>query len=140
VSLGGLPSLVALLQNPHVDAQEGSTDYEILDHVTETLMNVARRDNQNREAIVSAGALAPLLSHIQNSLSILDNTIPQAVQQKLLRVVVNLSIANSNKDAIREAGGIAILIQVLASAIDDVKFEATTALANLSLKGESKLC
>jgi hypothetical protein len=104
----GLQLLVALLNNPE-------SSENILENVTGTLWNCSATID-NRAALRRHGALVPLLRLLQHS--------AVRIQENAASAIRNLVINDHNKVAVRESGGIEMIVSRLEQSWSEVKMNA----------------
>ncbi|KAJ9551465.1 hypothetical protein OSB04_015510 [Centaurea solstitialis] len=117
---GVIQPLVQLLCSGHHDAREAS----LL-----ALLNLASRNDRNKEQIVTCGALPPLVNllRFQNA---------DDLRELATAAILTLSAAPPNKPRIAASGAIPLLVQILSCGTVQGRVDAVTALHNLSTSKE----
>ncbi|XP_065875433.1 U-box domain-containing protein 11 [Euphorbia lathyris] len=112
---GVIQPLVLMLLSSNLDARQAS----LL-----ALLNLAVRNERNKEEIVTAGAIPPLveLLKFQNC----------SLRELAAAAILTLSAAEPNKATIAASGAAPLLVQILHSGSVQGKVDAVTALHNLS--------
>ncbi|KAK9077419.1 hypothetical protein SSX86_005756 [Deinandra increscens subsp. villosa] len=112
---GVIQPLVLMLCSQHHDAREVS----LL-----ALLNLASRNERNKEQIVTCGAIPPLvkLLKFQNAGNL---------RELATAAILTLSAAPNNKSTIANSGAIPLLIQILSCGTVQGRVDAVTALHNL---------
>ncbi|CAH1444667.1 unnamed protein product [Lactuca virosa] len=113
---GVIQPLVLMLCSQHHDAREAS----LL-----ALLNLASRNERNKEQIVTSGAISPLVN-----LLTFQNT--SNIRELATAAILTLSSAPPNKPAIAASGAIPLLVQILSSGTIQGRVDAVTTLHNLS--------
>ncbi|XP_020579957.1 LOW QUALITY PROTEIN: U-box domain-containing protein 6-like [Phalaenopsis equestris] len=117
-SVFGVPAIIQPLADMLQSADHGSRESALL-----ALLNMAVRNEQNKEKIVSSGAV-PLLIEMLRSDNILRDTATAAI--------LTLSSSKPNKPIIAAAGAIPLLVNILTSGTIQGRVDAVTTLHNLS--------
>ncbi|KAL4581454.1 hypothetical protein LXL04_017669 [Taraxacum kok-saghyz] len=117
---GVIPPLVLMLCSQHHDAREAS----LL-----ALLNLASRNERNKEHIVKCGAISPLVKLLK-----FQNT--SRIRELATAAILTLSATQRNKPAIAASAAIPLLIQILSSRSDQERVDAVTTLHNLSTSNQ----
>lgn len=112
--------LVSMLPSPEPEARESA----LL-----ALLNLAVRNERNKDKIVKSGAVPHLIELLRSENSNLRELATAAV--------LTLSASSSNKPTITSSGAVPLLVQILISGSIQGKVDAVTALYNLSTCKES---
>lgn len=107
--------LVSMLSSTHHLAKESS----LL-----ALLNLAVRNQRNKEEIVKSGAIPPLIELLKNENS--------SLRELATASVLTLSASASNRPTISASGAVPLLVQILISGSIQGRVDAVTALYNLS--------
>lgn len=113
---GVIQPLVIMLCSQHHDASEAS----LL-----ALLNLASRNERNKEQIVTCGAIPALVKLLK-----FQNT--SNIRELATAAILTLSAAPPNKPAIAASEAVPILVQILSSGSIQGRVDAVTALHNLS--------
>ncbi|XP_076894465.1 U-box domain-containing protein 45-like [Bidens hawaiensis] len=117
---GVIQPLVLMLCSQHHDAREVS----LL-----ALLNLAYRNDRNKEQIVTCGAIPPLLK-------LLKFQTTGNLRELATAAILTLSASPNNKQAIASSGAVLLLIQVLSCGMIQGRVDAVTALHNLTATEE----
>lgn len=117
---GVIQPLVLLLCSGNHDAREAS----LL-----ALLNLASRNDRNKEQIVTCGAIPPLVKLLR-----FQNT--DDLRELATAAILTLSAAPPNKPPIAASGAIPLLVQILSCGSVQGRVDAVTALHNLSTSKE----
>ncbi|KAL8209700.1 hypothetical protein R6Q57_006432 [Mikania cordata] len=117
---GVIQPLVLMLCSQHQDAREVS----LL-----ALLNLASRNERNKEQIVTCGAIPPLVKLLK-----FQNT--SNLRELATAAILTLSAAPNNKQMITDSGAIPLLIQILSCGSIQGRVDAVTTLYNLTTSNE----
>ncbi|KAK9074109.1 hypothetical protein SSX86_006706 [Deinandra increscens subsp. villosa] len=117
---GVIQPLVLMLCSQHHDAREAS----LL-----ALLNLASRNERNKEQIVTCGAIPPLVK-------LLNFQTVSNLRELATAAILTLSAAPNNKQTISKSGAIPLLIQILSCGSIQGRVDAVTALHNLLTSNE----
>ncbi|XP_071736704.1 U-box domain-containing protein 17-like [Rutidosis leptorrhynchoides] len=120
---GVIQPLVLMLSFQHNDAPEVS----LL-----ALLNLASRNQRNKEQIVTYGAIPPLVNLLE-----FENT--NNLQELAVAAILSLSAAPNNKPAISDSGAIRLLIRSVSYGSVQGSVDAVTALYNLAASKEEPI-
>lgn len=107
--------LVSMLPSPDPEARESA----LL-----ALLNLAVRNERNKDNIVKSGAVPYLVELLRSENS--------TIRELATAAVLTLSASTSNKPTIASSGAVPLLVQILISGSIQGKVDAVTALYNLS--------
>ncbi|XP_071727139.1 U-box domain-containing protein 45-like [Rutidosis leptorrhynchoides] len=113
---GAIQPLVHMLNSQHNDAQEASLI---------ALLNLASRNQRNKEQIVTCGVIPPLVTLLK-----FENT--NNLRELATATILSLSAAPNNKLAIANSEAVPLFIQLLNRGSFQARIEAVTALHNLT--------
>ncbi|CAN0896675.1 U-box domain-containing protein 4 [Linum grandiflorum] len=112
-----VPALVSMLR-----VREYSVDcYE---SALLALLNLAVKDERNKNSIVEAGALEPIMNFLQSQ--------DLSLQEHATAALLTLSASSFNKPVISGSGAIPLLVEILKHGSPQAKMDAVMALSNLS--------
>ncbi|XP_076900329.1 uncharacterized protein LOC143554467 [Bidens hawaiensis] len=117
---GVIQPLVLMLCSQHHDAREVS----LL-----ALLNLASRNDRNKELIVTCGAIPPLVK-------LLKFQTTGNLRELATAAILTLSASPNNKQAIASSGAVPLLIQILSCGTIQGRVDAVTALHNLTATEE----
>ncbi|XP_076903186.1 uncharacterized protein LOC143558180 [Bidens hawaiensis] len=117
---GVIQPLVLMLCSQHHDAREVS----LL-----ALLNLASRNDRNKEQIVTCGAIPPLVK-------LLKFQTTGNLRELATAAILTLSASPNNKQAIASSGAVPLLIQILSCGTIQGRVDAVTALHNLTATKE----
>ncbi|XP_010929032.1 U-box domain-containing protein 45 [Elaeis guineensis] len=112
--------LVSMLPAPDPESREAA----LL-----ALLNLAVRNERNKDKIVKSGAVPHLIELLRSEIS--------SLRELATAAVLTLSASPSNKPTISSSGAVPLLVQILISGSIQGKVDAVTALYNLSTCKES---
>ncbi|KAG9155978.1 hypothetical protein Leryth_012054 [Lithospermum erythrorhizon] len=132
--LGAIPPLVALLE---VEVLQSSSQIEAL----YALLNLSINNDENKAAIVKAGAVHKMLKLIHPPDDSAGTTVSTSISEAVVANFLGLSALDSNKELIGSSGAIPFLVKTLkqidgngsSSSSSQAKEDALRALYNLSI-------
>ncbi|KAJ0733381.1 putative armadillo-like helical protein [Helianthus annuus] len=115
-SAGVIQPLVLMLYSRNHDARHAS----LL-----AVLNLASRNERNKEQIVTSGAIPPLVD-------LLNSHTNTTLRELATAAILTLSTAQPNKQTIINSGVIPLLVQILSCGTVQARVDAVTALYNLT--------
>ncbi|CAN1351568.1 U-box domain-containing protein 4 [Linum perenne] len=111
-----VPSLVNMLR-----VRDSADCYE---SALLALLNLAVKDERNKNSIVEAGALEPIMNFLQSQ--------DLNLQEHATAALLTLSASSTNKPIITSSGFIPLLVEILNHGSPQAKMDSVMALSNLS--------